>query len=524
MIYQIRPNIAEVILGIIGRDAGRVYCTAICSGDIISEGKGLWRRMMHKTQVKRNSDIHGDRKSNIYFLLFLVTIIGLVTSFAIGQALVTTKYNEVQFTMSLIVKNIEMRLDSAKAITELAAKMPPVARHDSVKAEQYLNNIISENPKMWSHFLITDENGTEIAHTEGSVHYGKSLAERDYYLVPWNEGKSIVAQPIHSVSTGRKIIAIGVPTYQDGKANGVLVGFIHLEYVSSILNENDFSKNSYLFMTNHDGTISAHVNEDYVLAKNIDDLANGHKLLQRIKDFESHIELGELEGRFGLISTAPIDTYKLSISSFIPFYEALVSPLIVTGVLLAIFISIILLLLLWIKAEKFAAYGKKMEKTANTDKLTGLKNRHWLDSIRLDTCCDEFLTLIFLDVDNFKMYNDNHNHAYGDDVLKFVGQSLINSTRPNSDICVRFAGDEFIVLLKDTPISSAVPIAERLMEALKTYAAEDLADPIYISCGIASAKKGEMTLEELIAKADDSTYEAKRSGKNTIAISHIHLH
>lgn len=475
--------------------------------------------MMHKTQAKQNSGTQSNRKSNIYFLLFFVAIIGLVTSFAIGRTLVMTKYSEVQFTMSLIVKNIEMRLDSAKAITELAAEMPCVARHDSVEAEQYLNSIINKNPEMWSHFLITDKNGTEIAHTEGTVHYGKSLAERDYYLVPWNERKSIVAQPIHSVSTGRKIIAIGVPTYQDGEANGVLVGFIHLGYVSSILNENDFSKNSYVFMTNNDGTISAHVNEDYVLAKNIDVLTNDNKLLRKLKAFKSYVELGELEDSFGLISSAPIDAYKLSITSFIPFYEALISPLIVTGVLLAIFISILLLLLLWIKAEKFAAYGKKMEKTANTDKLTGLKNRHWLDSVKLDTCCDEFLTAIFLDIDNFKMYNDNHNHAYGDDVLKFVGQSLIGSTRPNSDICVRFAGDEFIVLLKDTPISSAVPIAERLMATLKTYAAEELADPIYISCGIALAKKGEMTLEELIAKADDSTYEAKRAGKNTIAIS-----
>lgn len=220
--------------------------------------------MMNQTQAKRNVTRHNKHKLNRYFLFF-VAVVGLVTSLAMGRILATIKYGEVQFTMALIVKNIEMRIDSAKAITELAAKMPSVAEHNSVEAEQYLNEITRKNPEMWSHFLITDENGTEIAHTEGAVHYGKSLAERDYYLVPWNKGESIVAQPIHSVSTGRKIIAIGVPTYHNGRANGVLVGFIHLEYVSSLLNENDFSKNSYLFMTNSDGTISAHANEDYVL-------------------------------------------------------------------------------------------------------------------------------------------------------------------------------------------------------------------------------------------------------------------
>lgn len=461
----------------------------------------------------------GKHKGNIYFLLFSVAIIGLVTSFAIGQTLVQTKYNEVQFTMSLIAENIELRLDSAKAITELAAELPCVARHDSAEAEAYLNDIIRKNPEMWSHFLITDGEGTEIAHTEGSIHYGKSLAERDYFFVPWNEGESIVAQPIHSVSTGRKIIAIGVPTYQDGVANGVLVGFIHLGYVSSLLNENDFSKNSYLFMTNSDGTISAHTNEDYVLTKNIDELTADRKLLSGTEPLQSHTELGEVEGRFGLISSAPIRAYDLTITGFIPLSEALFAPVIVTGVLLAIFVSMIFLLLLWNKAEKSAAFGKKMEDRANTDKLTGLKNRHWLDSMKLETCCGEFLTAIFLDIDDFKLYNDNHNHAYGDAVLTFVGQSILRSTRPSSDTCIRYAGDEFIILLPDTPVTSAVSVAERLRAALKTYEAEGQADPIYISCGIISAKKREMMLSELVAKSDDLTYQAKRAGKNTIAMA-----
>lgn len=472
---------------------------------------------MHKKHGSHATDIKSNRK--MYFPLILVAIIGVITSLAIGQVLVTTKHSEVQFTMSLIEKNIEMRLDSAQSITELAAQMPSVARHNPAQAEKYLNEIIRKNPEMWSHFLITDSEGTEIAHTEGSIHYGKSLSERDYYLVPWNEGKSIVAQPIHSVSTGRKIIAIGVPTYNNGVANGVLVGFINLEYVSSLLNENDFSKNSYLFMTNSDGTVSAHTNEDYVLAKNVTELTKDIELLEWIEDDKSHIKIGELEGKHGLIATVPIDTYNLAITAFIPVLEGMVAPIIVTGVLLAIFTSIILLLLFWTKVARSVAFGKKMETTANTDKLTGLKNRHWLDSVWLEACCDEYLTAIFFDVDNFKLFNDNHNHAYGDDVLKFVGQAMLRSTRPTSDTCVRYAGDEFVILLKDTAIENVVAIAERLMAALREYRVNEQPEPIYISCGIATAKKGEMTLQEVVATADGFTYKAKRSGKNKIDIA-----
>lgn len=475
---------------------------------------------MGDSRIKQTGSSVREQKRNAYFVPFtFIIILGLISSFAIGQVLVRTKYSEVRFTMSLIVKNIEMRLDSATAITELAAEMPCVSEHNSAEAERYLNEIIQKKPSMWSHFLITDKDGIEIAHTEGAVHYGKSLAERNYYFVPWNEGKTKMAQPIHSVSTGRKIIAIGVPTYNNGEANGVLVGFIHLEYVSSLLNENDFSKNSYLFMTNSDGTISAHLNEDYILAKNIEELTGDERLLSKTDSFHSGIGIGELEGRLGLVSSVPTSVHNLFISSFIPFSEAFMSPIIVTSVLLAIFTALIFLVALWIKMEKSVAFGKEMENTANTDKLTGLKNRHWLDAISIETCCEEFLTAIFLDVDNFKRYNDEHNHAYGDDVLKFVGKSLLGSTRPDTDTCIRYAGDEFVILFRDTPTSNAVPIAERLMATLKTYRPGEQLVPIHISCGISSAKKGEMTLEQLIARTDDLAYEAKRSGKNTIVVA-----
>lgn len=437
----------------------------------------------------------------------------------VGRIFVTSKFKEVQFTMSLIAKNIEMRLDNAQTITELAARMPSVNQHDSIEAEAYLNGIINENPKMWSHFLITDKNGIEIAHTEGAQHYGKSLEKRDYYYVPWRDGDTIVAQPIHSVSTGRKIIAIGVPTYEEGERNGVLVGFIHLPFVSDLLNENNFSSNSYLFILNQDGTISAHMNEEYVLVKNINEITQDEEVLQGIKEFGNGIKVAKVDGELGLVSYAPAGKYKLTIVSFIPFREALITPIVVSSVLVAIFAAMIFLVVFWKKVEKSVLFGKEMETSANTDKLTGLKNRHWLDTVGDEYWYEHFLTVIFIDIDDFKLFNDNHNHSYGDNVLKYVGESLMHSTRPSSDVCIRYAGDEFVVLLRDTSIENVVRIAKRLMTTLEGYQAEGKADPIYISCGVASANKGELTVRKLIAKADIATYQAKHAGKNSIVIA-----
>lgn len=475
---------------------------------------------MNKINHDEKTPRSNKKSRQIYvIILSVIIVLGFVTSISVGRIFVTNKFQEVQFTMSLIVKNIEMRLDSAQRVTELAAQMPSVMYHDSQEAEEYLNQIVSKNPKMWSHFLITDENGIEIAHTEGAQHYGKSLVERDYYYVPWQSGETIVAQPIHSVSTGRKIIAIGVPTYENGERNGVLVGFIHLPFVSDLLNENNFSDNSYLFMLNHDGTISAHANEDYVLAKNLNEISTDAELLWNVQNLKSGIKLGKVEDKLGLITYAPTGKYNLTIMSFIPFREALVTPIVVSGALIAIFVALASLVHFWRKVEKSVSFGKEMENSANTDKLTGLKNRHWLDTVGNDFWYNQVLTVIFIDIDDFKLFNDNHNHNYGDEVLKFVGRSLLHSTRPSTDICIRYAGDEFVILLSDTMVKNAEMIASRLMKTLEGYCVEEMADPIHISCGIASAKKGEMSVKELISKADIATYQAKHSGKNAIMLS-----
>jgi len=103
---------------------------------------------------------------------------------------------------------------------------------------------------------------------------------------------------------------------------------------------------------------------------------------------------------------------------------------------------------------------------ASRDSLTGLLNRKLLEHIvkgEVDRAVryKTPLTVVFLDVDDFKTVNDLYGHEAGDDVLKYVATQLPSMTR-SSDVVARFAGDEFIIILPDTPVTEASKFATRL--------------------------------------------------------------
>jgi diguanylate cyclase (GGDEF)-like protein len=160
---------------------------------------------------------------------------------------------------------------------------------------------------------------------------------------------------------------------------------------------------------------------------------------------------------------------------------------------------------------------------ATMDLLTGLYNRNWLSQTlpRLTERSRESgrrMSLILLDVDNFKQFNDEHGHGVGDNALRAVAASLRDGLRP-ADMAARYGGDEFIVLLPNTGCGDAALIAERLRCAvegveLKKRDGRDLLG-LTISLGVAEVGHGEEP-DDLIGRADAALYIAKRAGRNRV--------
>lgn len=203
--------------------------------------------------------------------------LGMVVPFMIILIILASQvYQEVRIVKAgdyttiakAVSDNVYSTIEQYAKVVEMAAKTSYVNGMKTAQAETYLKQIIVDSNDIWSHFLITDENGVEIAHTGGSEHYGTSIAERDYFKLPFASGETTICEPTFSKSTGNKILAIGTPIVKLNKTAGVLVGFVRLEYISEVLQNYSITDNSYIFMLNSDGMLAGHPDDSMVLQQN----------------------------------------------------------------------------------------------------------------------------------------------------------------------------------------------------------------------------------------------------------------
>jgi diguanylate cyclase (GGDEF)-like protein/PAS domain S-box-containing protein len=155
-----------------------------------------------------------------------------------------------------------------------------------------------------------------------------------------------------------------------------------------------------------------------------------------------------------------------------------------------------------------------------TDSLTGLFNRRYIFQLAeqmVDTAnrYEHPLSFAIFDVDHFKNYNDRFGHTEGDRALARVGQITRNATR-RVDICGRYGGEEFCVILPNTAIDSGVRVAKRLKSAMEKETREtDLISGLTISVGVAQLKP-RWTFLDLLNEADARLYDAKITGRNRV--------
>lgn len=167
-------------------------------------------------------------------------------------------------------------------------------------------------------------------------------------------------------------------------------------------------------------------------------------------------------------------------------------------------------------------YAKTRELSVR-DELTGLYNRrHFLHVLQLEwKRASRFhhpLSLLMIDVDHFKKYNDSHGHKEGDRVLKHMGNLLVKTLR-EVDTLARFGGEEFVVLLPDTDRSGALAVGEKLRRVVESeqFSLTDQHQlPVTISVGMANYPEDVREQEDLIDHADIALYDAKDQGRNRV--------
>lgn len=174
--------------------------------------------------------------------------------------------------------------------------------------------------------------------------------------------------------------------------------------------------------------------------------------------------------------------------------------------------------------KELEAKNSELERLSSLDGLTGIANRRifdefikreWLRAAR----DSRSISLILIDIDHFKKYNDGYGHQGGDDCLRKVARALAATVKRPSDLVARYGGEEFGVVMPDTDREGAAKIAEALRSAIDsmnlTHEFSTTTDHVTISLGVATMPpNGTTAPEELIARADEALYSAKESGRN----------
>lgn len=183
---------------------------------------------------------------------------------------------------------------------------------------------------------------------------------------------------------------------------------------------------------------------------------------------------------------------------------------------------------LLVLTRKLDDANRELTRLSSVDGLTGIGNRRRFDETllrewRRTSRAGQALSLLIVDVDCFKPFNDNYGHQVGDECLKAVARTLEQRLRRPTDLVARYGGEEFAAILPETAIDGAIGVAELMREGVEslgiTHRFSLAGNVVTISIGVASttpARGDETGIQRLIKAADDALYRAKRQGRNQV--------
>jgi diguanylate cyclase (GGDEF)-like protein len=196
-----------------------------------------------------------------------------------------------------------------------------------------------------------------------------------------------------------------------------------------------------------------------------------------------------------------------------------------TNLLISFLVTLVVVYLIHLTLMR---YQHRLEDMASTDKLTGLLNRHAF-TILVDKILAEYrrqpqaLTVLLADVDYFKVINDQHGHLVGDEVLATIAK-LFKSALRESDLAVRWGGEEFLLLLRGCDVDEAQRIAEGLRKQIEQASVMVKGQPVSFTISIGVAQyDGQEATSQTVNRADVALYEAKEAGRNRIVVDRTAL-
>ncbi|MGG0656153.1 sensor domain-containing diguanylate cyclase [Rummeliibacillus pycnus] len=475
----------------------------------------------------------------------------LETNRVYAEKLATTANNYLNETLQTLTVNansIAEHMDNEKQLLTEA---------DRLKNQSNTFNSIS----------ILDAKGKVLATSPQTIGIkGKTLTS-NAVKTAIKEKKPMISDPYRAI-TNRELIYISAPIFnKTGKYVGLVGGTIYLEeqnILYELLGKHFYNDGSYVYVVDRNGRIIYHQNRN-----RINNVVKENPVVQKImnqndggaqrvtnsegKDMLAGYALVENTG-WGVVSQRPTEISLQPAENMVKEMLYLALPLLIITLVIIIWAAIRISRPLQQLAELTESSMKKDEQKnlsavqawyyeaiqlknaliqslsflhqqvnffmdqSTTDPLTGLTNRRTLNAKM-----DELITaktpfsMILMDIDRFKLVNDTYGHGVGDEVLQYLAYKMKATTRA-TDLCCRYGGEEFIVLLPNTSAQDAFEIADILRKDLENTISPT-GEAITISAGVAEYPETEKTPTKLIEQADQCLYQAKEQGRNRIIMA-----
>ncbi|MGE7912327.1 sensor domain-containing diguanylate cyclase [Lysinibacillus xylanilyticus] len=456
-------------------------------------------------------------------------------------------------------------LEESFQILGYSASTIKTKMHDNTALIQETERLKNQN-NMFNSVLITNAKGRVLSISPPSEEVQGEVLTSVGAKEALSKREPLVSKPYKGM-TGRLLIFISYPIFSEtNEYLGMVAGTIYLKernVFNDLLGEHYYHDGSYVYVVDSDGRVIYHQDPSRV-----NDIAIDNKVVQAVVSGENGAQqvlntrgVEMLAGYsnvpltgWGVVAQRPLNVALEPSFDRVQYVAIKSIPL----MLISIFI------VLWMAArianplQQLATLTEESMESKNveglksvrswyfeahylksalirsltflqgqvsyfkdqstTDPLTGVTNRRTMDAMLAEWLENDLPhALILLDLDHFKSVNDTYGHAVGDKVLQFLAKNMKAVAR-KGDVCCRYGGEEFVMLLPTTTAEEAAQVAEQLRDIL-THTISPCGRPVTLSAGVAVYPQMADTTEKLIEAADGALYLAKQAGRNRVIVA-----
>jgi len=435
-----------------------------------------------------------------------------------------TSKNLLQVIERDIARNVEV-IDLTLQAVQDNLRAPGLAQLDPAMRQLVLFDRAATARDLGVMFVL-DENGDIVADA-GTVPPRKgNFADRDYFQAhKANRHLGLfVGKPVVSRLTGERMVNFSRRVDKpDGSFGGLVLGSLKLTYFGRLFDEIGLGREGAINLYLRDGTrVTRHPYLEADVGVNI----AGSRTFERFarEGNGTFVETSVRDGVRRLYTFTRVGDLPLILNVALAVDEVeagwRAKAVTIGSVVLALCgLTIVLSLLFGRELRRRAQMQAELARLARTDSLTGLANRRRFQQAYEQACetarrTGKPLSLLVVDADHFKRFNDRYGHAVGDEVLKGLARCLTANVHRPVDLACRVGGEEFALLLPDTDAAGALRVAAKVHEEVSRLSVASAgigAGSVTVSIGAAS---GEANTVDLYGLADAALYEAKAGGRN----------